>query len=82
MEELGGSFKSRFNGDTPQIEEITGYISGGGKAAIDMGCGYYQINSFGSRTIQLTESRVYSTGIRMGDIIVYKKDIERLEKLL
>jgi len=72
--ELGDFSKNRYNGDVPQIKEITGYIAGGGLER-------YQINPFGRRSIQLTESEVYSTGIRMGDIIVYKKDIERLEKL-
>jgi len=26
--------------------------------------------------MQLTESEVYSTGLRMGDIVIYRKDID------
>ena len=74
MEKLEDFFNKKYNGDIPQIKEITGYISGGGSDI-------YHINPFGSNTLQLIESDIISTGIRAGDIIVYKNKIERLEKI-
>ena len=82
VDKLGDFFKNGCNENILQIKEITGYISGGGRAAVNRDYNYYQINPFGSKTMQLKESGVYSTGTRMGDIIVYEKDIERIRKLL
>ena len=74
-------FSDKYSEDMPQIKEITGYVSGAGKVPDNQNYDHYQINPFGRRTMQLTESEVYSTGLRMGDIVVYKKDIENIEVL-
>ena len=81
MSENPEDFSDKYGEDMPQIKEITGYVSGAGKVPDNTDYDHYQINPFGRRTMQLTESKVYLVGLRMSDIIVYRKNIDKIEIL-
>ncbi len=71
---LGEFFNKKYGEDVPSIGEVIGYVSGGNLNS-------YYINPFGFNTLQLTESGAMSTGIREGDIVVYKDKIKGIEKV-
>jgi len=81
LSENSKDFSDKYSEDIPQIKEIIRYVSDAGKVPSNQDYDHYQINPFGRRTMQLTESEVYSTGLRMGDIVVYRGDIDKIEIL-